>query len=1042
VSESVIFSRRDFLRLAGVGAAATATGCGQRPADRLIPYLIPPVDVLPGAACWYASTCRECPAGCGIMVKAREGRAIKVEGNPEHPVNRGGLCARGQAGLQGLYDPDRVRSPLVRDGAGWRRIGWDEALRLASDRIAQARREQRGVALVTDHATGSLEQLAGEWAALAGGTHLVYEPFAPAALREANRRTFGQASIPHYDFARARFLISFGADFLETWGSPVGYARAFAEMRGGRNCGYVAVEPRLSMTGANADEWVAIRPAGELALALGMANVILSENLGAGVAERAALLEAVAAYRPETVAAQTDVPADAVRRLARRFAAARPSLAVAGGIAAQSEQAVGTIAAVNLLNYVAGNVGDTVRFDRTLNYDAVAPFGELQRLAGRMAEGGVDVLVVHGANPVYAVPRWAGFAAAMDRVAFRVSLTGVIDETAERCHLILPSSHPLETLGDAEPARGVYSIIQPAMQRLPILDARPAGDTLIALAKGAGFGDGFPATWTDYVKARWSPLHQRFGGGADFDAFWNRTLQQGGVWEEVSAPAVRWVGTPAFVSPELRGSGEMALVLYPSPVFYDGRGANKSWLQELPDPTTKAVWGSWVELHPETASRLGVGNGDPVKIETEAGSLELPAYLYAGIRRDAVAIPLGQGHTACGRHAMGRGVNALSLLPPAADAASGSVAYLSARAGVTRGSKQVELVLAQREKDQHERGIARVIPISDMRNLPREQRADANMPHRGTHAPGEYPAERAGRPGGVGLPSQHRPGTYTEPREKAPGEKPPAHSVSAFTPEELVRGPRQIPVSQGSYRSANHRWAMVIDLDACTGCSACMVACSAENNVPVVGPEMIKRGREMWWIRIDRFEEKVGDGASDVRFVPMMCQHCSDAPCETVCPVYATYHNPEGLNAQAYNRCVGTRYCSNNCPYKVRAFNWFDYAAPEKATFAFAEPLNWQLNPDVTVRSKGVMEKCSMCVQRILEVKGDARDEKRAVRDGDLQTACAQSCPARAIVVGDLLDPESEVANRSYGERGYWVLDELNTRPGVTYLKKITRGSA
>jgi molybdopterin-containing oxidoreductase family iron-sulfur binding subunit len=232
---------------------------------------------------------------------------------------------------------------------------------------------------------------------------------------------------------------------------------------------------------------------------------------------------------------------------------------------------------------------------------------------------------------------------------------------------------------------------------------------------------------------------------------------------------------------------------------------------------------------------------------------------------------------------------------------------------------------------------------------------------------------------------------------------------------------------------------MAIDLDSCTGCSACVVACSAENNVPVVGPVQIQRGREMMWIRIERFEERLETGASDVRFVPMMCQHCTDAPCETVCPVFATYHNPEGLNAQVYNRCVGTRYCSNNCPYKVRSFNFFDYAAPEKRTFAFPEPLNWQLNPDVTVRNKGVMEKCTMCVQRILEGKGTARDEERKLRDGEIQTACAQSCPTQAIVFGDLADPESAVHKASHGERRYWVLEDLNTRPGVTYLKRVRR---
>ena len=284
-----------------------------------------------------------------------------------------------------------------------------------------------------------------------------------------------------------------------------------------------------------------------------------------------------------------------------------------------------------------------------------------------------------------------------------------------------------------------------------------------------------------------------------------------------------------------------------------------------------------------------------------------------------------------------------------------------------------------------------------------------------------------------------RPGQFTEPLARPDSAVTPAHAVTAYESKEKGRSPRQNPVDVGSYKHAKHRWAMAIDLNACTGCAACVVACYAENNIPVVGPDLIKKGREMAWIRIDRFEEKLAPGANDVRFVPMMCQHCGDAPCEMVCPVYATYHNPEGLNAQVYNRCVGTRYCSNNCPYKVRSFNWFDYSAPEKTTFAFPEPLNWQLNPDVTVRSKGVMEKCTMCIQRILEGKGTAKDENRALRDGEFTTACAQSCPTQAITFGDLVDPESKVHQKSFGERRYWVFEELHTKPGVTYLQKVQR---
>jgi anaerobic selenocysteine-containing dehydrogenase/Fe-S-cluster-containing dehydrogenase component len=1045
MSEPVVVPRRDFLKLLGLGVAGAASGCAP-PADRLIPYLVAPNDAMPGVPYWFASTCRECSVGCGIRVKQREGRVIKIEGNPDHPVNRGGLCARGHAALQGLYNPDRLKSPMRKEGSAWKEIAWDEALRLAGEKLGPAR---GSVALVTSNLTGSLHKLAAAWTAAAGGTHLVYEPFSHESLREANRRTFGTASVPEYDFSSARFVLALGADFLETWGSPVGQARGFAAMRARPESGeFVAVEPRLSLTGANADEWIAARPGSEMALALGMVRVILTEGLGQGAGGNG-LLDQVAAYTPEAVAEQTDVPAETVKRLARAFASRRPSLAVAGGIAAQTERSVATLAAVNLLNYVAGNVGQTIRFDRSLNYDAVASFADVQRLIASMSEGRVSALVVHGANPVYAVPAWGGFAAAMDKVPFKIGIADTIDETADRCDLLLPAAHPLETWGDAETMRGVLSVIQPGMQPLPMFASRSPGDALLALAQAGGFGGTFPPSWREYLTAEWRGAHGRLGAGQDYDGFVSGMLQRGGAWQETpAATPVGWAGTPAFAAPELKGAGEIALVLYPSLAFHDGRGANKTWLQELPDPTTKGVWGSWVEIHPETAAKLGVGMGDSLKVETEAGAVELPAFLYAGIRKDTVAIPLGQGHTAYGRYATGRGVNALDLLPPAQDDASGAIAYLSAKAKLSKGAKAPALYRTQREQIQTDRAIAQVIPVAAL--LAASSGAAGHQPAHGTghgaadaaHAPAGPHAP--GHGGGIASPMQTRAGRYTEPRARAADEKVMPHAVSAFVPKEVVRAPRQIPVDQGSYKIAKHRWAMAIDLNSCNGCNACVVACNSENNIPMVGPNQIQRGREMHWLRIERFQEKVGttaDPRNDVRFIPMLCQHCSDAPCETVCPVYATYHNPEGLNAQVYNRCVGTRYCSNNCPYKVRSFNFFEYASPEKETFAFPEPLNWQLNPDVTVRSKGVMEKCTFCVQRVLEGKGNAKDENRPVRDGEIQTACQQSCPTQAIVFGDLMDPESHVSKLSQDGRRYWVLDDLNTRPGITYLKKIQRES-
>jgi len=1044
MSDSVVFSRRDFLKLVGVGVAGAAAGCAKPPAEKLVPYLVAPEDILPGVPYFYASTCRECPVGCGLMAKAREGRAIKLEGNPEHPVNMGGLCARGHSGLQALYDPDRTRSPLVRSGSAFKPASWDDATAAVAAKLAAAKGR---VLVLTAFEPGALGAVAGEFAAGLNGKHVQYEPFAYEAVRAANKTTFGIGAVPRYDLAAARCVVSFGADFLETFGSPNAQARGWAAMRANTAGGgghFVAVEPRLSQTSANADEWVAVPAGGELALALGMAHVILAENLGPALSEHGALAAAVAAFTPDAVAQQTGVlPAD-VQRLGRLFAKNAPGLALAGGIATQGPQAAALVVAANLLNYVAGSVGRTVVFDRTMDFAGLSTFAEFAGTIAAMAGGAYDVVLVHGANPAYALPRWAGFAEAFAKVPYKVSLASSMDETTALCDVVLPSVHNLEAFGDARGTRGVYSLMQPAMKPLPMFDARPAGETLMALGRAAGIGASWPAAWFDYVKASWKPLHARLGAGRGFDDFWNDALKAGGVWENVSAPAVRWVATPAFAPATPAAGGTYALVVVPSNNFYDGRGANRPWLQELPDMTSKSVWGSWAELHPDTAASLGVKNGDAVRVETSAGNVEVPAYLYAGMRKDVVAIALGQGHTEYGRYAKGRGVNAVSLLPKATDAMSGALAYQGATARLSRGTQAMGLYLQQAEKNQHDRRIAQIIPVADLLsgNTARpEGTAHGDVVESGAHKEdfdGHYPA---GDGALYPIPLMTSPGKHTEPLARPDGWKKPAHAITAFLPDMYVRGPRANPVDVGSYKNATHRWAMAIDLNSCTGCAACVVACYSENNIPVVGPDLIKKGREMAWIRIDRFEEKLTPGKMDVRFVPMMCQHCGDAPCEMVCPVYATYHNPEGLNAQVYNRCVGTRYCSNNCPYKVRAFNWFDYSAPEKTTFAFPEPLNWQLNPDVTVRSKGVMEKCTMCVQRILEGKGNARDEKRPLKDGEIQTACAQSCPTRAITFGDLADPDSAVHLKSFGERKYWVFAELNTKPGVTYLQKVPRDS-
>jgi molybdopterin-containing oxidoreductase family iron-sulfur binding subunit len=439
---------------------------------------------------------------------------------------------------------------------------------------------------------------------------------------------------------------------------------------------------------------------------------------------------------------------------------------------------------------------------------------------------------------------------------------------------------------------------------------------------------------------------------------------------------------------------EFTLIAYPSPALYDGRGANRPWLQELPDPVTKVTWITWVEIHPDTAERLGISEGDLITVTSPTGEATVPAYLYPGLRRDAVAMPLGQGHTAFGRYAQDRGANTYLLLPREPTVFGGTAHYASVTL-VNTGEHEV-LPKTEGRRRQMGRGIAQAVTLAAL--LP-------------------------------GAEVEHE-----EDEQEAHAAPVPEHIEEVLDEWQEAQFREQ---RRGNYAEPQQRWAMAIDLSRCTGCSACVTACHAENNIATVGPDLVRHGREMSWMRIERYFE--GDEGDDVetRFIPMLCQQCSTAPCEPVCPVFATYHTPDGLNAQIYNRCVGTRYCSNNCPYKVRYFNWFDYQEPKDPTFAWPEPLHWLLNPDVTIRPKGIMEKCTFCVQRIREKLSEAKLTGVELEDGAVVPACQQTCPSDAIVFGDINDPNSRVRRLAQDPRGYHVFEGLNTKPAVTYLKKV-----
>jgi anaerobic selenocysteine-containing dehydrogenase/Fe-S-cluster-containing dehydrogenase component len=942
--ERFTVSRRDWLhRVAGVGVGVgLATVARHR---KLVPFLTPPEDLVPGVSTWYATSCRECPAGCGMIVRNREGRAVKCEGNPDHPINRGRLCARGQAALQGLYDPDRLRGPLSQG----KPTTWDAALQTLGEALRPLRGTGR-VAVMSDLQTGSLAALIRRWLELFGSDrYLVYEPFGYDSIREANRLLFGQPTIPVPSLDKADFILSFGADFLETWISPVQLTRQFAANRSAR---FVYVGPCVSLTAANAHERVLVRPGDERHVAAALLRVMLDEGLGKlfPLGE-----DRLAAHSAEAVAEATGVNATALRRIARAFAAARHPIALGGDpLAPQFE----TAAAACLLNLAAGSPG--LDFGTVHALSEVAPQIRSRSFFADLEQKPVDVLLLIGANPRFSLGAAYDLQPGLSATKLVICLTPFADETAQEAHWVLPTHTPLESWGDYEPQTGVLNTMQPVMGALH--DTRSAGDTLLALAKAAGFdphkefgAEGF----RDYVFARWA----RRGPVEEL-------LQRGGVWEAPKEDQRPLLPTAPLFSFTRPGSDDgLQLHAYPSTSLFDGRGANRRWLQELPDPITKVAWSSWVELNPKDAEKAGLQQGDLAQVALGQASVAAPVVVCPGVAEGTVAIPLGQGHTAYGRHAQGTGVNAFVLHQNPEDTPAGPPLT------VVRLPQAGALLSADGSPYQHGRDIVRVVRASQLANLPK-------------------PALRLPLPEG-------------------------------YTREEDMVPPHQ---------HRDHRWAMAIDLNRCTGCSACVTACYAENNVGVVGPERFAEHRAMAWIRIDRYYDW-SDPAAPILFLPLMCQQCDAAPCETVCPVYAAAHSEEGLNMQVYNRCVGTRYCSNNCPYKVRRFNWFDWQWPE--------PLNWQANPDVTVRSRGVMEKCTFCIQRIREAEVRAKRENRALVDGEVTPACAQTCPAEAIVFGDLMDPNSRISRIVAEEkRAYQLLGELNTKPAVFYLKRVVDDEA
>ncbi len=964
-------SRRQFLEAAGFSLSlAAVSGCGRAPVETALPFPVQPAGVIPGQLQYFASTCAGCPTACGLLVGTRDGRPLKMEGLPEHPLSQGGLCAVGQALPIGLYDSHRLTGPLsAGESAEWATVD-QEIIQV----LGQIKEQRQAVRLVTPTITSPTLQAHVDafLAQFENAKHIVLDAVSSSAILDAHEQTHSARVLPHYQLDKAQVLVSFGADFLGTWISPVEFTAAWSSRREPTEehpqmSYHVQVESRMSLTGTNADTRFTIAPREQ--------HLVLSR-----LAHEVASL----AGRPLAVSPPLggSLPDTEIASMARRLWEARGE-----SLVLCDAQDVATQIVVNNLNHLLGAYGETLDVNRP-SQQRQGNDRDLKQLIEELGADQVGALLVADVDLLHELAAQPALADAVRRVPLTISFAQREDEFASLAKFVCPDHHLLESWSDAEPISGLVSLAQPTL--------RPLGKTRSVLESLAAWS-GQPATTYEALQQHWQQaIHPRrqAAAPAEFVEFWERALHDGFI--EVAAVATTGgefaagaMEPPAQHSP----SDDFSLLLYSKASMPDSRHAHNPWLQELPDPVSKVTWGNYVCVSSADAEKHSLEDGDIVKVSAGDGGseIELPVLVQVGQHPGVLAIALAYG---C------KGTDRFAKVGPQ---------WLESRPTVLEnelvGKNAAGFVEFRDGARQYNRSGVTLTKTGRQRELATTQKYNSL----------EVPANIAPRGGLRRDVVQHT-------------------TLAAFAQDAHAGAPEQhhdnkTQLWPEDHPKSGHAWGMVVDLNKCTGCSACVVACQSENNIPVVGYDEVRRQREMHWMRIDRYYTGEGD-AMLVDHQPMMCQHCDNAPCETVCPVLATVHSSEGLNEQVYNRCVGTRYCANNCPYKVRRFNWFKYEHDDSLQ-------NLVLNPEVTVRSRGVMEKCSLCVQRIEAGKVKARSHGQPVADGAIQTACQQSCPANAIVFGDMNDTESKVHAAQENPRSYHVLEELNVRPSVSYLRVV-----
>ncbi|MDH3529362.1 MAG: 4Fe-4S dicluster domain-containing protein [Acidobacteriota bacterium] len=947
-SPIVGISRRAFLTALGYTSAAIGLMSCRVPEQKIIPQLRQAPEQTPGVSSWYASTCAGCSAGCGTLVKVRDGRPIKLEGNPEHPVSKGGLCPVAHSLVFGLFDPERLRKPLI----GGKEATWKEVDEQVTQRLTPARTGGKirflSNSVISPTSRSVIEMfISGNEDA----KHIVYEPVSTSAVRTAHKLTHGVDATPMFHFDKAQIVVSFDADFLGTWISPVQFTREYSrarDLKGGQKemLKHIQFESRMSLTGANADKRIKTSAAEQIESILYLFG-ILAEKGGKSFSVDPGAIQT----RSLSPAMKKQIASVAGELLSHRGS----SLVICGSNDTDTQQVV------NSINDILGNYGNTIGIDNP-TLQAQGNDREFAELIREMNAGEVTALFMLNVNPVYDCYSSEEFAAGLKKVPLKVSFDSSLNETGSLADFVCPDHHSFEAWGDAETLKGTYTFNQPTIA--PLFETRAYQESLM---RWSGDDRSFYEVLRTFWKENLFPKQAKY---AKFEEFWDNSLHDG-IFVADSGPTEK---RAEFTSNDLDEAlsrlgkqefSDYSLAVYQKTTLRDGRFANSPWLQELPDPITKTAWDNYACLSPGTASKLDLEEGRVVTIKKGSKAVQLPILIQRGQSDDCVAIALGYGRTKAGKAGNEVGANAFPFVSFSEDTFRYSATDIS------------------------------IEPTENRVYLAKTQTAESTLDPAGFKRPliQEY-------------------------------------SLNDFVngKHEEERAEHQTLWHEHDY--PDHKWGMVIDLSACTGCNACVLSCQAENNIPVVGKDEVGRRREMHWLRIDRYYEESGE-ETKTRFQPLPCMQCDNASCESVCPVLATVHSSEGLNMQVYNRCVGTRYCANNCPYKVRRFNWFQYPHDDPVA-------NLALNPDVTVRSRGVMEKCTFCVQRIEEKKIIARNENRPIADGEIKTACQQSCPADAIVFGDLKDLKSSVNQNKKSGRDYVLLEDLNRNPAVSYLAKVT----